>query len=157
MRVLVGHDDGARGRLQRIFALELGDSARLSALGAEIDGRLVGVLTFVDSPGCTSRSAAQLLGFVRVAGPRVVRAVRMVGRIERAHPRSPHRHLPSVGVSPAWQAQGVGTALMDAFHERCDAMGRRPTSRPSAGPIPPGRYTSASTGASTTPSAMSCP
>lgn len=124
MRVLVGHDDGAPGRLHRLFSVELDPSTPLTAMVAEVDGDVVGVLTSIDSPACASRSAAQLLGFVRVAGPRVVRAVRMFGRIERAHPRSPHRHLPSVGVSRAWQSRGVGSALMEAFHERCDADGR---------------------------------
>ena len=57
------------------------------------------------------------------AGPRVVRAVRMFRQIERAHPGTAHRHLPTVGVSPALQSEGVGTALMDAFHERRDRDG----------------------------------
>ena len=63
---------------------------------------------------------ARLASFMRIAGPRVVRAMRMFGRIERAHPKSPHRHLPSVGVSPGLQSRGVGGQLMDAFHAGCD-------------------------------------
>lgn len=124
MRVLVGQDDGARARLRRLFAMELDPSAPVTVLGAELDGSLVGALTHVDSPGCASRSAGHILGFMRIAGPRVVRAMRMFGRIERSHPRTPHRHLPSVGVSPAWQARGVGRALMDAFNEGCDTDGK---------------------------------
>ena len=124
MRLLVGHDDGARGRLTRLFAMELDPASPITALGAEVEGRLAGVLTYIDSPACTARSAGQVIGFMRIAGPRVVRAMRMFGRIEKAHPRSPHRHLPSVGVSPAAQSRGVGRALMDAFHERCDADGK---------------------------------
>jgi GNAT superfamily N-acetyltransferase len=121
MRLLVGHDDGARGRLRRLFAMELGPGSHVEAIGADLEGRLVGTLTWVDSPRCASRSAGQILDFMRIAGPRVVRAVRMFGRVERAHPRSPHRHLPSVGVVPTVQGQGVGRALMDRFHEGCDA------------------------------------
>lgn len=125
MRVLVGHDDGSRKRLRRLFAMELDTAvnARVTALGAELEGELIGALTYLDSPSCTSRSAAQVLGFMRIAGPRVVRAVRMFGGIERLHPGTPHRHLPSVGVSPRWQSQGVGRALMEGFHEVCDADG----------------------------------
>lgn len=124
MRVLVGHDDGARGRLRRLFAMELEPASRLTALGAKLDGRLVGALTYVDSPSCMARSAGQVVGFMRIAGPRVVRAVRVFGRIERAHPPVPHRHLPSVGVAPQAQSRGVGTALMEEFHTRCDADGQ---------------------------------
>lgn len=121
MRVLVGIDDGARARLRRLFAMELDASSQVQILGAELGGSLVGALTHVDSPACAARSAGHVIGFMRIAGPRVVRAMRMFGRIERSHPRTPHRHLPSVGVPPAWQAQGVGRALMEAFHEGCDA------------------------------------
>jgi GNAT superfamily N-acetyltransferase len=123
MRVLVGSDAGARARLRHMFALEFDASSQLSALGAELDGRLVGALTYVDAPGCSAVSAGRIVSFMRIAGPRVVRAMRMFGRIEHAHPRTPHRHLPTVGVSPGLQSQGVGTVLMDAFHERCDADG----------------------------------
>lgn len=123
MRVLVGSDDGARARLRHMFALEFDASSHLSALGAELDGRLVGALTYVDAPDCSAMSAGRIVSFMRIAGPRVVRAMRMFGRIERAHPGTAHRHLPTVGVSPALQSQGVGTALMDAFHERCDRDG----------------------------------
>lgn len=124
MRVLVGDDDGARSRLRRMFAMELDPSSHLSALVAELEGRLVGALTYVDAPACSAISAGGVVSFMRIAGPRVVRAVRMFGRIDRAHPRSAHRHLPSIGVSPEMQSRGVGTALMDGFHERCDHDGR---------------------------------
>ena len=123
MRVLVGHDDGSRSRLRRLFTMELNPASQVTVLGAEVEGDLVGAVTYVDSPGCGARSAGQVIGFMRIAGPRVVRAVRMFGRIERAHPRTPHRHLPSVGVSPAWQSRGVGQALMAALHQGCDTDG----------------------------------
>ena len=124
MRVLVGHDDGARSRLRRLFVMEIDPSSRITVLAAELDGRIVGALTYINSPACSSLSAGRLLGFMRIAGPRVVRAMRMFGRIERAHPKSAHRHLPSVGVSPGVQSRGVGKALMTAFHERCDRDGQ---------------------------------
>jgi GNAT superfamily N-acetyltransferase len=58
--------------------------------------------------------------FMRIVGPRIFGALRMLGRIERVHPRSPHRHLPTIGVDPAHQNQGIGRRLMEVFHERCD-------------------------------------
>jgi GNAT superfamily N-acetyltransferase len=124
MRVLVGHDEGARSRLRRLFVMEFGPSSHVEALAAELDGRIVGALTYIDAPDCSSVSAGRVISFMRIAGPRVVRAMRMFARIERAHPKSAHRHLPSVGVSPGAQSRGVGKALMDAFHERCDRDGK---------------------------------
>ncbi len=124
MRVLVGHDEGARSRLRRLFVMEFDPSSPIDALAAELDGQVVGALTYVDSPSCSSVSPGRVLSFMRIAGPRVVRAMRMFGRIERAHPTSAHRHLPSIGVSSSARSQGVGRALMDAFHERCDRDGK---------------------------------
>jgi GNAT superfamily N-acetyltransferase len=124
MRVLVGHDEGARSRLRRLFVMEFDPSSPIEALAAESEGQVVGALTYVDSPSCTSVSPGRVLGFMRIAGPRVVRAMRMFGRLERAHPKSAHRHLPSIGVRSSARSQGVGKALMDAFHERCDRDGK---------------------------------
>jgi GNAT superfamily N-acetyltransferase len=120
MQVLVGTGDGARARLRRMYALEFHQTSDVAAFVAELDGEMVGALTYPDAPGCSAMSAGRLASFMRIAGPRVVRAMRMFGRIERAHPKSPHRHLPSVGVSPGLQSQGVGSRLMEAFHAGCD-------------------------------------
>ena len=54
MRVLVGHDDGARSRLRRLFVMEFDPSSRITVLAAELDGRVVGALTYIDSPACSS-------------------------------------------------------------------------------------------------------
>ncbi len=124
MQLLVGDDDGARARLRRLFAMEFDADSSVEALGARLEGRLVGTLTYLDSPGCSAVSSGRLFHFIRLAGPRVVRAMRMFGRIERAHLRSPHRHLPTVGVAPSFQSRGVGRALMEAFNERCDDEGK---------------------------------
>lgn len=125
MRVFAGSDDGARHRLQRMFAMEFEPDAHITAIVAEAEGRLVGALTYVDSPRCSTMSAGRALRFMRLAGPRIVRAMRMFGRIERVHPKAPHRHLPTIGVTPELQSRGVGQRLMEAFGDRCDADGRR--------------------------------
>ena len=64
-----------------------------------------------------------MVGFMRIVGPRIFGAMRMFRRIERAHPKSPHRHLPTVGVLPELQSQGIGRRLMEAFDQRCDSDG----------------------------------
>lgn len=124
MQVVVGSGAGARDRLRRVFALEFEPGSPVSAMVAELNGRLVGALTYVDSPACSEMSAGRMLRFVRIAGPRIVRAVRMFGRIERVHPSSRHRHLPSIAVLPELQRQGIGHDLLAAFHQRADDAGR---------------------------------
>ncbi len=123
LQVIAGSDAGARERMRRLFALEFERESLASAIVAESDARVVGALTFVDSPDCSTSSAARMLRFARIAGPRLVRTVRLFGRIERAHPSTPHRHLPTVGVVPALQGRGIGGALMREFHRRCDIDG----------------------------------
>ena len=121
MHVLVGRDDGARDRLRRLYAMEFEPGSGTRAIGAEVGGRLVGALTYMDSPACGTASAGRTARFLRIAGPRILRTMRMFGRIERAHPQAPHRHLPTVGVLPELQSQGIGARLMQVFDERCDA------------------------------------
>jgi ribosomal protein S18 acetylase RimI-like enzyme len=124
MQVIVGSGPGARDRLRRIYQLELEPGSNVSALAAESDGRLMGALTYTDSPGCSAMSAGRTFRFMRIAGPRIFGALRMLGRIEQVHPKSAHRHLPTVGVAPEMQGAGIGRALMLEFCRRCDADGR---------------------------------
>jgi len=52
--------------------------------------------------------------------PRVLRATTMV---EKQHPRDPHYYLPYIGVAPARQGNGLGTALLRPALDRGDAQG----------------------------------
>ena len=108
MRVVVGYGDEAPGRLRRLFEIEFEGDHGLVALGAYHEDTLVGALTYLDSPACSANSSRDVLRFIRIAGPRVVRAMRMFGRVGRAHPKSPHRHLPSVGVVAGVPVTGRG-------------------------------------------------
>ena len=120
LQVMTGTDAGARDRMARMFAMEFEPESRMSAIVAEVDGRIVGALTYTDSPGCSAMSAGRMVRFMRIAGPRIFRAMRVFGRIERAHPKAPHRHVPTVGVDPALQGRGIGRLLMEEFDRRCD-------------------------------------
>ena len=124
MRLVVGSGSGARDRLKRLFAMEFEPGSPVAAIAADLDGRLIGTLTYLDSPACSEMSPGRMLRFVRIAGPRIVRAVRMFSRIDRVHPSSAHRHLPSIAVLPELQSQGIGRRLMEVFHERVDTVGR---------------------------------
>lgn len=52
--------------------------------------------------------------------PRVLRATTMV---EKQHPGDPHYYLPYIGVAPARQGNGLGTALLRPVLDRCDTEG----------------------------------
>jgi ribosomal protein S18 acetylase RimI-like enzyme len=121
LQVMAGTDGGARDRMARMFAMEFEPESKMAALVAELDGRVVGALTYTDSPSCSAMSAGRMVRFVRIAGPRIFRAMRMFGRMERVHPKTPHRHLPTVGVDPSLQNRGIGGHLMKEFGARCDS------------------------------------
>ena len=43
--------------------------------------------------------------------------------MEARHPATPHWYLPMVGVEPARQGRGLGSALIRPVLERCDRTG----------------------------------
>ena len=64
-------------------------------------------------------------GFTRAFGPRLPLAFAVLTALERRHARNapaPHVYLPYIGVVPAAQGQGVGTALLEPVLERCDRV-----------------------------------
>jgi GNAT superfamily N-acetyltransferase len=70
------------------------------------------------------RQIAMLPGLLRRAGlgtfPRLMRTLNLM---ESEHPHESHYYLPIIGVEPAWQGRGLGTALLGAMTERCDREG----------------------------------
>lgn len=52
----------------------------------------------------------------------VVRALRALSRLERAHPREPHWYLGVIGTGPESQGKGFGAALIQPVLDRCDAQ-----------------------------------
>jgi ribosomal protein S18 acetylase RimI-like enzyme len=59
---------------------------------------------------------------IRANTPRLLKALTF---IERKHPRNPsHWYLPIVGVAPAWQGRGYGSALLGPILRRCDEQGQ---------------------------------
>ena len=65
-----------------------------------------------------------LPGMLRSAGPGGFgRIMRMLNKMESHHPSQSHYYLPIIGVAPAWQGRGLGTALMGPVLARCDREG----------------------------------
>jgi GNAT superfamily N-acetyltransferase len=122
-RIVVGDDDGAAARLYRMNAMMFDPEPRSHVLVAEREGGIGGVLTYADQPDCFSMAPRQMLGMVRIIGPRLIRATRLMWTTMRVHPKTPHRHLLQVAVAPAAQRQGIGGALMTAYCARCDDVG----------------------------------
>jgi ribosomal protein S18 acetylase RimI-like enzyme len=60
---------------------------------------------------------------LRALGTRVVAALSMLNTIERNHPPGPHYYLGGLGIDPAFQGTGVGSALITPVLERCDEQG----------------------------------
>ena len=121
LEVVVGKGAAAQVRLERLFEIALEPGTHSTAVVAEVDQQIVAVLTWADSPHCASMSAGRTLRFVRIAGTRLWSTLWLFSRIEGLHPRAAHRHLPTIGVDPAWQGHGIGERLMEYFAESCDA------------------------------------
>ena len=113
--------------LQRFFAIE----ARAIALphGRSVAAGEQGAALVLPPGHWRAPFAVQLrhgAGFTRAFGPRLPLAFAVLTALERRHARhvpGPHVYLPYIGVVPAAQGQGLGTALLAPVLERCDADG----------------------------------
>ena len=119
---LVGDGDNAQDRRRSMLGMALKEGGKQDVIVAERDGRIDGVLTYADRPDCIP-SARDSLAAVRIAGPRLLTLIRDFRKIGKAHPRTPHRHLPVLGVRPEAQGQGIGGLLMAEYVRRCDEAG----------------------------------
>jgi len=119
---VVGDGDKAHDRRRSMYEMALKKGTKQSVIVAERDGEIEGVLTYVDRPDCIP-SARDSLAAVRIAGPRLWTLIRDFRVVGKAHPRTPHRHLPALGVRPEAQGHGVGGLLMAEYCRRCDEAG----------------------------------
>jgi ribosomal protein S18 acetylase RimI-like enzyme len=125
-----GPDPGRRMRILERFlrpALPLVRS-KGEVLGAFRRGELAGVLGMVEPGRCrpTLAESLRMMPHLLLAIPpgALLRMSRWMGEWARRDPGEPHWHLGPVGVDRPLQGQGIGTALMDAFCARMDALGR---------------------------------
>lgn len=56
-------------------------------------------------------------------GLRVPHAAGLLAALDRRHLREPHHYFPYIGVAPAAQGRGLGSAMMRPVLDRCDAEG----------------------------------
>jgi ribosomal protein S18 acetylase RimI-like enzyme len=66
------------------------------------------------------RQAPRLL---RAYGTRSPRALRLLGVVERHHPREPHWYLEAIGTVPEARGQGIGPTVLTPVLDRCDDVG----------------------------------
>lgn len=112
-----------RARLTRFFALELRGVIVPSGAAWTTDTLAGAALSL--PPGKwrmpVSVTLGQGPGYVRVFGARTPHSLAIITQMERRHLREPHHYFPYIGVVPAAQGRGLGTALMMPTLERCDA------------------------------------
>ncbi len=66
-----------------------------------------------------SHGPGLLLAFAR----RIPVAIKLLDKIEKAHPSTPHWYLAILGTDPVRQGFGVGAALITTMTDRCDTEG----------------------------------
>jgi ribosomal protein S18 acetylase RimI-like enzyme len=96
------------------------------AFVAEEDNELVGVLNAAKWPHCQMGAAEKLKAasaMVRIMGTALPRAFTMLSARAKHDPKKPHWHIGPVGVRPAHQGRGVGTALLGSFLDIADEQG----------------------------------
>ncbi|MGH9303882.1 MAG: GNAT family N-acetyltransferase [Acidimicrobiales bacterium] len=113
-----------RRRLERYFAFQL-RAVFLQVGEAYATGDLAAGALWIPPrqhrPPTFGQAVAQL-PIVLVLGSALVRGTRLVGLLERHHPRSAHYYLATIGTDPSSQGAGRGSALMSEVLKRCDAQ-----------------------------------
>jgi ribosomal protein S18 acetylase RimI-like enzyme len=78
-------------------------------------------------PGHWKTSTADLVRqgptFVRGLGFRTPRALGLLTRMEKHHPREPHWYLEAIGTVPEARGRGIGPTVLTPVLDRCDADG----------------------------------
>lgn len=105
-------------RLRRFFAIELRHFALPHGRVWASEDLLGAALS--TPPGRWRVPPRAALSQGPLFGMRLARATRLLAAIERRHLREPHYYFAVIGVQPAMQGKGIGSALMRPTLERCD-------------------------------------
>jgi ribosomal protein S18 acetylase RimI-like enzyme len=117
-------DEAHRERaLRRYFTIELRDVALPHDTTWTTEDAIGAVVCL--PPGQWRLPALTMIrrgpAFLHALGRDLPRALRALALLERIHPRVPHHFIAYAGISPEWQGQRVGGALVSRLLERCDA------------------------------------
>jgi GNAT superfamily N-acetyltransferase len=115
---LMPHDGSRRARLRRFFAIELRHVA-LAHGRVWTTSDLAGAALSLPPGAWRAPPRATLLEGTAF-GIHLSRAARLGAAMERRHLREPHYYVRDIGVLPAAQGKGLGSALLRATLDRCD-------------------------------------
>lgn len=86
----------------------------------DVSGDLRGAALWLP-PGVEPEGTALEMMFRQTAAPaHLGDLLSTFNRMQQSHPREPHWYLPQIGVDPAGQGTGIGSALMRHGLARCD-------------------------------------
>jgi len=121
---LIPSDGTRREGLRRLFAVQL-DIQGMATGSVWSTSDLAGAV-IATPPGKWRLPALPMLrnsgAYIRTFGTRFPRNLVYLLRMERLHLHGPHHYIPTVGVAPAFQGKGLGSALMAPTLELCDAQ-----------------------------------
>lgn len=123
---MLGPGPGRRRALRRFFSIQIRRSYLVSGEAWTTDD-LSGVALWAP-PSRRRPTVADTLRLAPVAPRLLARAgrverLRVLGEVERSHPRSPHWYLGTLGTDPPRQGRGVGSRLLSMMLDRLDAEG----------------------------------
>lgn len=110
-------------QLRTFFTVEMARALRKGAVITS-DGTPGGAVWM--GPDNWRLGGIELISMWRVAlafGAALPRALGVLNRVEKLHPREPHWYLAVLGTEPASQGKGFGSAFLRPVLERCDEEG----------------------------------
>ena len=120
MEWLIPSDRRKDTRLRRLFALELEQYVLPTGRVLTTDDFGGAVLELPPDKWRVTMPLSAAIGFVRVFGVQMLRAIRMQSFLSGIHIQEPHYYVRYVGVATRFQGQGLGTALLHPTVDRCD-------------------------------------
>jgi ribosomal protein S18 acetylase RimI-like enzyme len=114
-----------RHRLERFFA-ELSIPSALAHGAVFTTSDLAGGAIWLPSEALHMGRVEQarlMVAIARISGAETSRVLRTFAALDRVHPTEPHWFLPQIGVAPARQGRGLGSALLRPMLDHLDAIG----------------------------------
>ena len=116
-------DAGQYVRMMMPISLAFGGQAAIERNSAYVLGEFLGVAIFLP-PGVPpdDEKMGEIFAGV-VPEPHLAAVYALFEKMSEFHPTAPHWYLPLIGVDPAYQGRGVGSALMRHGLATCDRDG----------------------------------